>query len=151
MTDDVIYISTCPLTLLRMATRLYAPYRAVGYVCDGTPSAIQTRSSTSFLATSVGNAFHVYNVCTVWYCMPISICDTHFCLINWMAASLPMLMAVVSNAYPIFAAKIVLIYLRCCTVMHRLPFLSHCTPQLDKIKLVFVGELPCSLLLVIEF
>ncbi|KAI9217058.1 WD40-repeat-containing domain protein, partial [Blastocladiella britannica] len=41
---------------------VFAPFRAMGTVCNDVPFDIQALGSNHFMTTAVGNAFHVYNV-----------------------------------------------------------------------------------------
>ena len=41
---------------------LFAPFRALGLVCDSVPFNVQRLGADNFLTTAVGRAFHVYNV-----------------------------------------------------------------------------------------
>jgi U3 small nucleolar RNA-associated protein 21 len=42
---------------------LFSPFRALGTVCNEVPFDVQGLGKEHFVTTSVGNAFHVYNVC----------------------------------------------------------------------------------------
>ena len=44
------------------STRLFEPFRAIGFVCNHVPAVTVARGSAHFLTTAVGDAFHVYNV-----------------------------------------------------------------------------------------
>ncbi|KAJ1921187.1 rRNA-processing protein utp21 [Mycoemilia scoparia] len=43
-------------------SRLFAPFRTLGYVSSEIPHSIQVRGQTAFLTTSIGKSFHVYDV-----------------------------------------------------------------------------------------
>ena len=45
------------------ASRLFTPLRALGLVTANVPFAVQARGSDHFVTTTVGDAYHVYNVC----------------------------------------------------------------------------------------
>jgi U3 small nucleolar RNA-associated protein 21 len=44
-------------------TRIFQPFRAIGYFTNDIPFDIQKRGEAYYLTTCVGNSFHVYNVC----------------------------------------------------------------------------------------
>ena len=44
-------------------SQLFSPYRALGYISNGVPLALQALGSEHFVATVVGRTFHLYNVC----------------------------------------------------------------------------------------
>jgi hypothetical protein len=41
---------------------IFEPYRALGYVTDGTPFSLQRRGMENFVTVSVGKAWQIYNV-----------------------------------------------------------------------------------------
>lgn len=43
-------------------SRLYQPFRAIGYITTDVPFLVETRGQDFFLTTSVGNSFQTYNV-----------------------------------------------------------------------------------------
>ena len=43
-------------------SQLFSPFRALGYVSNGVPLALQALGSEHFVATVVGRSFHLYNV-----------------------------------------------------------------------------------------
>ena len=43
-------------------SRVFVPYRACGFVANHVPLVVQVRGSENFPITSVGRAFHIYNV-----------------------------------------------------------------------------------------
>ncbi|KAJ2780940.1 rRNA-processing protein utp21 [Coemansia interrupta] len=43
-------------------SRLYDPYRAIGYITSNVPHSIQYRGQTAFITTAIGRSFHVYDV-----------------------------------------------------------------------------------------
>ena len=43
-------------------SQLFVPFRALGFVANHVPLAIQSQGTENVVATAVGNAFHVYNV-----------------------------------------------------------------------------------------
>ncbi len=46
---------------------IFEPYRALGYVTDGTPFSLQRRGMENFVTVSVGKAWQIYNVSgAVW-------------------------------------------------------------------------------------
>ncbi|KAI8826544.1 WD40-repeat-containing domain protein [Fimicolochytrium jonesii] len=44
-----------------MASALYQPFRAIGYVCADVPLNVQARGNVHALTASVGNSFHIYD------------------------------------------------------------------------------------------
>ena len=44
-------------------SQLFRPYRAVGFVCDHIPFDLQYFGRESFITTSIGHNYHIYNVC----------------------------------------------------------------------------------------
>jgi hypothetical protein len=42
------------------ASRLYAPYKAVGFVTDGQPLSVQRKGREIFVAASVNRQIHIY-------------------------------------------------------------------------------------------
>ena len=59
--DTINAKSATAITGLK-ASRLFSPLRALGLVTNSVPVAIQARGSDHFVTTSVGDAYHVYNV-----------------------------------------------------------------------------------------
>ncbi|KAJ2182953.1 rRNA-processing protein utp21 [Coemansia sp. RSA 551] len=47
--------------LSQAGSRLYEPYRALGYIASSIPHSIQYRGQTAFITTSIGRSFHVYD------------------------------------------------------------------------------------------
>ena len=43
-------------------SQLFSPFRALGYISNGVPLALQALGNESFVATVVGKSFHLYNV-----------------------------------------------------------------------------------------
>eukprot|EP01083_Nonionella_stella_P249991 863824_1 len=43
------------------SSRLFRPYRALGFVCDSTPFSLQKLGSANFVTIPVGKSWHVYN------------------------------------------------------------------------------------------
>lgn len=43
-------------------SQLFSPFRALGFVTNQVPLAVQTQGQESLVATAVGSSFHVYNV-----------------------------------------------------------------------------------------
>lgn len=43
------------------SSALFTPYRTLGLVCDGQQQCLQHLGSETFLTTSIGRAFQVYN------------------------------------------------------------------------------------------
>ena len=41
-------------------SQLFQPFRALGYICDGVPCAVQQRGTETFVASSVGRAYQLY-------------------------------------------------------------------------------------------
>lgn len=41
------------------ASRLYSPYRAIGYITDGAPFCVNRLGEATFITTTIGNAFQV--------------------------------------------------------------------------------------------
>ena len=49
-------------------SKIFSPFRAVGFCCNSVPLSLSVRGSTALIATAVGKAFHVYNVsCIINY------------------------------------------------------------------------------------
>ncbi|KAJ1645421.1 rRNA-processing protein utp21, partial [Coemansia asiatica] len=46
----------------QVGSRLYDPYRAIGYIASNTAHSIQYRGQTAFITTGIGRSFHVYDV-----------------------------------------------------------------------------------------
>jgi U3 small nucleolar RNA-associated protein 21 len=44
------------------ASKVFAPYRILGYVTNQVPFSLQARGTNYFLTTSIGKAFHIYDV-----------------------------------------------------------------------------------------
>ena len=44
-----------------ISSALFSAYRTVGLVCDGAQMALQSLGKDTFFATSIGNAFQVFN------------------------------------------------------------------------------------------
>jgi hypothetical protein len=44
------------------SSNVFQAHRAIGYVCNEVPLALQTRGQDNFITTAVGSAYHVYNV-----------------------------------------------------------------------------------------
>ena len=42
-------------------SQLFEPFRAIGYVCDQTPAALQQRGTETFVAVAVGRAYQLYS------------------------------------------------------------------------------------------
>lgn len=57
---------------------IFEPYRALGYVTDGTPFSVQRRGTENFVTVSVGKAWQIYNVSisfSIWvYCASLCFC-----------------------------------------------------------------------------
>ncbi|KAI9298081.1 WD40 repeat-like protein [Neoconidiobolus thromboides FSU 785] len=47
---------------LNNASKLYQPFKAVGYICNEVPFSIQTLGEFSVIGTVVGNTFHLYDL-----------------------------------------------------------------------------------------
>lgn len=43
------------------SSALFVPYRTLGLVCDGLQQCVQHLGTETFLTTSIGHAFQVYN------------------------------------------------------------------------------------------
>jgi hypothetical protein len=43
-------------------SQLFKPYRALGYVTDGVPFVLQHHGTETFVITSIGKSYHLYNV-----------------------------------------------------------------------------------------
>eukprot|EP01095_Lingulamoeba_sp_RSL-Kostka_P015880 TRINITY_DN7485_c0_g2_i1.p1 TRINITY_DN7485_c0_g2~~TRINITY_DN7485_c0_g2_i1.p1 ORF type:complete len:348 (+),score=82.04 TRINITY_DN7485_c0_g2_i1:154-1197(+) len=44
-----------------MASQIFKPYRAMGYICDNVPVQLQYHGTETFLITSIGKSYHMYN------------------------------------------------------------------------------------------
>ena len=44
------------------SSRIFAPYRALGYCCNDVPLRVYARGDSFLVATAVGKSHHVYNV-----------------------------------------------------------------------------------------
>ena len=43
-------------------SQVFSPFRALGYISNGVPLALQALGNEHFVATVVGRSFHLYNV-----------------------------------------------------------------------------------------
>lgn len=46
------------------SSRIFAPYRALGFCCNDVPLRVYARGDSLLVATAVGRSHHVYNVST---------------------------------------------------------------------------------------
>lgn len=44
------------------ASQIFSPFRALGLCCNHVPLALRVKGKRGFIATSVGRAYHLYNV-----------------------------------------------------------------------------------------
>lgn len=49
------------LCALAAMSQLFEPFRAIGFVCDGVPAALQQRGTETFVAVAVGRAYQLYS------------------------------------------------------------------------------------------
>lgn len=51
-----------PIPLTSTSSRLFTPFKAVGYICNHVPFAIQALGQSFYITTSTGNSFQVFDV-----------------------------------------------------------------------------------------
>jgi U3 small nucleolar RNA-associated protein 21 len=43
-------------------SRLFQPFKALGYICNEVPIRVQNRGQAFFITSAIGNHFHIYDV-----------------------------------------------------------------------------------------
>lgn len=61
-------------------SQLFSPFRALGYVSNGVPLALQALGSEHFVATVVGRSFHLYNVSITLILLIVNVFATRFAI-----------------------------------------------------------------------